>query len=101
MRKPTPIHPFLALWTIACVAVTIVRAQEPERRPATPLDPVAAILDAFESHDLVALGEGPHNNERSHAFRLGLIRDPRCPSIVNDIVVESGSAWVHEPPIGN
>jgi hypothetical protein len=38
------------------------------------------------------LGEGRHNNEQSYAFRLELIRDPRFPTVVNDIVVESGSS---------
>src|SRR5258708_19770514 len=33
-----------------------------------------------------------HGNEQSHAFRLRLIRDPRFPVEVNDIVVEFGSA---------
>lgn len=41
---------------------------------------------------MVALGEGNHNNEQGHAFRLSLIRDPRFSAIVNDIVVEFGNA---------
>jgi hypothetical protein len=61
-------------------------------RPAVPLEPISAILEAFRTHAVVALGEGPHNNLQSHAFRLALIRDPRFPESVNDIVVESGSA---------
>ena len=44
------------------------------------------------SHAIVALGEGPHGNDQGLAFRLALIRDPRFSAIVNDIVVESGSA---------
>ena len=39
--------------------------------------PVNAILDAFRSHRVVALGEGSHGNEQGHAFRMSLIRDPR------------------------
>jgi hypothetical protein len=60
--------------------------------PAIPIDPYSAILDAFASNPIVALGEGEHNNEQSHAFRLSLIRHPRFPLLVNDIVVEFGSA---------
>jgi hypothetical protein len=60
--------------------------------PAVPLDPIAAIIDAFASHALVAISEGTHNNEQAHAFRLSLIRDPRFAATVNDIVVEFGSA---------
>lgn len=59
--------------------------------PAVPVNAIAAILDAFGSHSVVALGEGPHGNEQGHAFRLALIREPRFPSTVNDILVEFGS----------
>jgi erythromycin esterase-like protein len=57
-----------------------------------PVEPIAAILDAFQTHPIVALGEGPHGNEQGHAFRLALIRDPRFAATVTDIVVEFGSA---------
>jgi erythromycin esterase-like protein len=66
--------------------------QAPSAKPATPLDPVSALLDAFNSHSLVALGEGRHGNEQGHAFRLSLIRDPRFAARVNDVVVEFGSS---------
>jgi hypothetical protein len=61
-------------------------------RPAVPIEPITAILDAFKTHQIVALGEGPHGNEQGHAFRLSLIRDPRFATTVNDIVVECGNA---------
>jgi hypothetical protein len=64
-------------------------AQEPA--PAVPLEPVAAILDAFQSHNVVALGE-PHMIEQGHALRMALVKDPRFPRVVNDIVWECGSA---------
>lgn len=60
--------------------------------PAVPIDPIAAIVEAFETHDIVALAEGSHANEQGHAFRLSLIRDPRFTAIVDDIVVEFGAA---------
>jgi hypothetical protein len=50
------------------------------------------VLDRFETHPIVALGEGLHGNEQAHAFRLALVRDPRFPVIVNDIVVEFGTS---------
>lgn len=59
--------------------------------PATPIDPASAILDAFQTHSVVALGE-PHGNEQAASFRLSLIRNSRFQAIVNDIVVESGNA---------
>jgi hypothetical protein len=67
-------------------------AQEPARRPAERRDPIAAILDAFRDYRIVALGEGSHGNIAGHEFRLALLRDPRFAALVNDIVVESGSA---------
>ena len=50
------------------------------------------VLDAFRTHPIVALSEGQHWNLQAHAYRLALIRDPRLPNVVNDLVVEFGSA---------
>src|ERR1041385_730041 len=61
-------------------------------KPAVPIDPIAAIVDACRSYQVVALGEGRHGNEQGHAFRLSLIRDSRFAATVNDIVVEFGDA---------
>jgi hypothetical protein len=60
-------------------------------KPAVPVNAINAILDAFQSHAIVALGE-PHGNEQAAAFRMALIRDPRFSEIVSDIVVESGNS---------
>src|SRR5580704_2541744 len=60
--------------------------------PAVPTEPITAILDAFRTHTVVALGEGDHGNDQSRVFRLSLINDRRFPSIVNDIVVEGANA---------
>src|SRR5438876_5347063 len=68
---------------------------EPPPRPAIAVEPIAAILGAFESHPVVALSEGEHGNEQGYAFRLSLIRDPRFAATVNDIVVECGS-WRYQ-----
>lgn len=72
-----------------CLAIA---AQTGCTRSAVRVDGVSGILDAFTSHHIVALGEGMHGNNQAHAFRLALVRDPRFPSLVNDIVVESGTA---------
>jgi len=79
---------------VACalLAGLVVHAQDAARRPAIRLDPATAIFDAFKTHDVVALSEGPHGNTAGHLFRLALVRDPRFAATVNDIVVESGSA---------
>jgi hypothetical protein len=86
------------LFAVLLVATTVAKAgqQRTAPKPATPIEPIGAILDAFRSHDVVALGEGDHGNEQGHAFRLSLVRDPRFAAVVNDIVVETGNALYQE-----
>lgn len=86
----------LVLCAVVATGVLASHAQEAARRPAVRLDPISTILDAFATHQVVALGEGPHGNEQGHAFRLALYRDPRFAAVVNDIVVESGSSRYQE-----
>jgi hypothetical protein len=68
-----------------------IAGQTPPARAAQPIEPVEAILDAFRTHSVVALGEA-HGNEQGHAFRLRLLRDPRFAATIDDIVVEFGNA---------
>ena len=82
----------LVLSAAVVTGVLTTHAQDAARRPAIRIDPITTILDAFATHPVVALGEGAHGNEQGHAFRLALYRDPRFATVVNDIVVESGSA---------
>src|SRR5215467_1730081 len=60
--------------------------------PAVPTEPIGAIIDAFRTHPIVALGEGSHGNDQSRAFRLTLLRDRRFAVTVNDIVLEGANA---------
>ena len=78
------------LASICGSACAVLSAQSPPR-PATPRDPIAAIADAFTTHQLVAVGDN-HGNVQGHAFRLALIRDPRLAGVLNDIVVEFGNS---------
>jgi hypothetical protein len=82
--------PRVAVLLGALLAIPRILLGQP--KPAVPLEPIAAILDVFRTHAIVALAEGRHNNEQGHAFRLALIRDPRFAATVNDIVVECGSS---------
>ena len=59
---------------------------------AVPLQAIPAILDLFKTYQVVGLGEGPHGNLEGAAFRLKLLRDPRFPTVVNDILIEMGTA---------
>ena len=75
----------------ACLAIT-PRGPHAEPKPAVPVEAIGGIVDAFRTHRLVGLGEGPHGNIEGHRFRLSLIRDPRFNATVDDIVVEFGNA---------
>ena len=93
-HRPAYSHPVRLLLSAILAAGTPTLlapalAQSPPR--AVPVEPIPAILDAFRSHALVALGEGQHWNEQGHAFRLSLIRDPGFAAVVDDIVVEFGN----------
>src|SRR5262245_1107943 len=57
-----------------------------------PREAVSAVIDLFEQYSIVALSEGPHNNQKGNEFRLALIRDPRFGRLVNDVVVEFGNS---------
>jgi len=59
--------------------------------PAKPMDPANSILEAFKTHEVVALGEGSHGNEQGAALRMKLYLDPRLQAVVRDIVVECGN----------
>ena len=61
-------------------------------RPAEPIEPVRAILDALKTHQVVGLGPGAHNNEQGHAFLLSVIRHADFPAAGADLVVECGTA---------
>lgn len=76
----------------AFAATSIVAQQGAPPRPSVALEPIDAVLNAFRSHAVVALGEGAHGNQQGHDFRLSLIRDSRFAAAVNDIVVEFGNA---------
>jgi hypothetical protein len=83
----------IAIAIVLCLALgTQAACNAFGHRRAVRAEPIEGILDAFRTHQIVALGEGGHGNNQAHAFRLALIRDPRFTSVVNDIVVESGSA---------
>lgn len=73
--------------------VTVSTAGQPAAQPppAVPVEAIGGILDAFRSHQVVALSDA-HRNEQAHAFLLSLLRDPRFAATVNDIVVEFGTA---------
>jgi hypothetical protein len=71
--------------------VSAAAAQTASPHPAVPVEPIAAIIDAFRTHDIVAVSD-PHGIAQVQTFLLALIRDARFPAAVTDIVVETASA---------
>ena len=80
----------LLVATAALLAGAADAQNEPPSKPATPLDPVPAILDGFATHDIVALGD-IHHDVQLHELRMRLIADPRFPDVVRDVVFEFGT----------
>jgi hypothetical protein len=86
----------LVAGTIAVVGLSGIRGGAPDQqasasRPAVPVEPKSAILDAFKTHRIVGLGDA-HGNLPGAAFQLDLIRDPRFAAVVNDVILESGNS---------
>jgi hypothetical protein len=93
MKRMSLLHGVLVFVALGFVGVSSrAQQQDVSPKPAVPLNPITAILEAFQTHSIVALGDGAHGNEQSHAFRLSLVRDPKFAATVNDIVVECGNA---------
>ena len=70
---------------LAAITVESFAQQGVPEPPAVPIEPVAAIVEAFRSHSVVAVMAG-HGEARGYAFGLSLVRDPRFAAVVNDIV---------------
>src|SRR5260370_17918552 len=52
-------------------------AKETQRKPAVPLEPITAIIEAFQSHPVVAIANGEvRGNPQSPSLQLPLIRGP-------------------------
>ena len=79
-----------ALLLIAGLVVSPAGAQDGPPA-ARPTEPVTAIIDAFRTHDIVALCDA-HGNRQSQMLLTALVRDPRFPTVANDIVIEFGNA---------
>lgn len=86
----------MAKWTMAVIVLGVLSAsigsaQVAPPRPPLPQDPIAAIVNAFSTHDVVAVSD-PHGNVQMQAFLLSLVRDPRFAAAAPDIVLETLSA---------
>jgi hypothetical protein len=66
-------------------------AAQPQPKAAVPIDPVEGIVEAFKTHQVVML-PGGHGSKQFHDLLLAVVRDPRMPGTLTDIVVEFGSS---------
>jgi len=81
-----------ARYALASVILSAsVSAQPSAPKPAVPVEPIRAIIDAFSRNEVVALGDA-HGNEQAQVFLKALVRDARFATAVNDIVIEFGNA---------
>lgn len=67
------------------------RSRGPALPDPSPRDGVDAVIDAFDTRAVVAVGE-EHGSTDEHKFLQRLIEDPRFPVKADDIVVEFGNA---------
>ena len=79
----------LPLFVAAAAAVPAHAGQT--LKPAVPVDPVDGIVEAFRTHQVVML-PGGHGSQRFHDLLLKVLRDPRVPGTVTDVVVEFGTS---------
>ena len=77
------------------VATLLLGAMFAAPPPAVPHEPVAVMVDALRTHQVVAVTAG-HGEARGYAFGQLLIHDPRLLAAINDIVIEEGSARYQE-----
>ena len=84
-------------WLVLLCSTVLLASPGPAAQTTRPVaatrqDPVSAILNAFRSHQLVAVPAGHTDSNQTLALLQAILRDPRLPGTVNDIVVEFGSS---------
>jgi hypothetical protein len=80
------------LLAVIVATIAAIAATTPALAAPTPADATAsALLDAFATHQIVALGQ-VHDLRQEDDFILDLLHHPRFAATVNSIVVEFGNA---------
>src|SRR4026207_849376 len=80
-----------ALLTVAPLAAA--QQLTPQARNPRPEPAIPAILAAFDTFQVVAIGDY-HIDQEIKNFVLSLVRHPRFPQVVNDIVVEGMNGFL-------
>ena len=86
---------WVSVLAVSCLTLTLpVRgtAQRDRPQPATPQEPITAILEAFRVFRVVSFPGGHTDPNETQALLRALVADPRFGATVNDIVVEFGSS---------
>jgi hypothetical protein len=82
----------LILSALLLVSVSPLAAQQPPQlRPAVSVDAITGIVEAFRSHNVVAISDA-HGNVGAQDFLISLVRDRRFTDVVDDVVVEWGNS---------
>lgn len=63
-----------------------------------PRDPVAAIAEAVRDHQVVNVGEAPHESDANGRLWLRLLRSDAVMEGIDDVFVESGNS-LHQPMV--
>ena len=79
-----------SLGPLTLAFVLLAEATADAQSAAIPVEPIGALLDAFRTHEIVAISD-PHGNLQLQTFLLSLIRDARFPAAVDDIVSQLAS----------
>jgi hypothetical protein len=79
--------------TAAAAGLTASDAQAAATAPGSSL--TEAVLAAFQTHRVVAIGDA-HAGQEIHDLLLTMLSDPRLYGVANDIVVEFGDAFYQD-----
>ena len=80
--------------TRVCLPQTAAVQLAANRQAFSPQPAIPAILQVFETFEVVGV-PAAHGQKDLDDLLLALIRDPRFPTLVNDIVVECGNVRYH------
>ncbi len=81
----------LSLVAAGCLSCSLIRCAAAQANNPRPVDAIPAIVEAFNRYPVVALGD-LHGCQEFYDVITLLIRNPKLPNKVNDIVVEFGNA---------
>ena len=81
------VHPIQTLSALLFALASLCPAQA----DPSPKNASAAVLQAFETHDIVMLGE-IHNNKQEYEWLQSLVANPEFADRVDDVVMEFGNS---------